>query len=431
MDDQANSPQKKDDDDKHHRKAGAFCGFCFSVTGSIGSVVLAKIAQCAKLIGALLLTFAKCSCDPPTTARFLYLMTGVLVLTNGLTFIGSLFPLVIQTCTGTTICLGPSLVWNSNSFFGDSNDLQNLAWRQIFPLDPEQLLRNWTGVFLGLICIIVHLSGFQFSFCTKTWLNVTFFSVFVMLFGAFPYSGNLGIVTGFFIPPLSSLTLYLMFSPQYRHEKTTFQFDGDYYFKSASPILQRPTFLYLIRFLSLVAGILVSITGIIHLVLIDFNWCTTGSCVGPSLFWNANTADAIKDSNNDLAWRSVFGLAPALFLPTWGPIILGFIAVMQHVRGHSFDFMDQSWAYVFLWYLFLGLFASMGYAGNFGIIVGLFCIVISILAFCVTLTTGGESKTNLDLHIPHLSDFNPYSSVVQINVSSPTVVVSPADENNV
>ena len=310
MDDQANSPQKKDDDDKHHRKAGAFCGFCFSVTGSIGSVVLAKIAQCAKLIGSLLLTVAKCSCDPPTTARFLYLMTGVLVLTNGLTFIGSLFPLVIQTCTGTTICLGPSLVWNSNSFFGDSNDLQNLAWRQIFPLDPEQLFRNWTGVFLGLICIIVHLSGFQFSFCTKTWLNVTFFSVFVMLFGAFPYSGNLGIVTGFFIPPLSSLTLYLMFSPQYRHEKTTFQFDGDYYFKSASPILQRPTFLYLIRFLSLVAGVLVFITGIIHLVMIDFNWCTTGSCVGPSLFWNANTADAIKDSNNDLAWRSVFGLAP-------------------------------------------------------------------------------------------------------------------------
>ena len=71
---------------------------------------------------------------------------------------------------------------------------------------------------------------------------------------------------------------------------------------------------------------------------------------------------------------------------------------VQHVRGHSFDFMDQSWAYVFLRYLFLGLFASMGCAGNFGIIVGLFFIVISILAFWVTLTTGGESKTNLDLH---------------------------------
>ena len=41
-----------------------------------------------------------------------------------------------------------------------------------------------TGVFLGIIMISVHFPGFKFSFCTRSWLHVCFYTLFTVLFGA-------------------------------------------------------------------------------------------------------------------------------------------------------------------------------------------------------------------------------------------------------
>jgi hypothetical protein len=39
-------------------------------------------------------------------------------------------------------------------------------------------------VFLGIVMMIVHLPGFKFTFNTRSWFHVCFFTLFTALFGA-------------------------------------------------------------------------------------------------------------------------------------------------------------------------------------------------------------------------------------------------------
>jgi hypothetical protein len=50
--------------------------------------------------------------DLPTIGRFYYLFAGVLILINGLVFIGDRFNTLTTPCTGSN-CIGPSLSWGS------------------------------------------------------------------------------------------------------------------------------------------------------------------------------------------------------------------------------------------------------------------------------------------------------------------------------
>lgn len=336
--------------------------------------------------------------DAPTIARGLYLCSGILVVINGFVFIGDLFNGVVGRCTGNN-CVGPALAWGS--WTGGNDDGQNAAWRAVFPLGPNQLLGLWTGVFLGILMLIIHLPGFKFSFNTRSWLHVSFFSLFTMLFGAFPYSGNLGVLVGFFMMPLCVLSFLLAFT-RYRHDPTTFNLRLSHL--HCGCLVDNELVLQITRILSLVAGLCVLIIGIIHIIVQDLRWCPAANfdCIGPSLRWNPSGVEFTLPGNGPTqgGWGAeLFTLAIDKFMELWGPIMLGLISIGQHLNGHQITAISVSWPRVFLWYMFVALFGSFGYAGNLGILTGFLCVFVSLLALAISLGGGATTKTHLDLQV--------------------------------
>lgn len=129
-----------------------------------------------------------------------------------------------------------------------------------------------------------------------------------------------------------------------------------------------------------------------------------------------STGDFVCDVNGDIysssakpgcavtfgvgGWRDVFTFQTEIFFPLWGPVFLGWFTILQHLQGRQWQSIYASWPRVFLWHLFLGLFAGLGYAGNLGIIVG-FCQIFgcALFALLISLGGGGHSRTHLELHI--------------------------------
>jgi len=336
--------------------------------------------------------------NAPTIGRFLYLISGVLITINGFIFIGDTFNQLGQ-CTGSS-CVGPALRWGS--WTGGTGDNQNLAWRLVFPLGPNRLFQLWTGVFLGVMMMIVHIPGFKFSFNTKSWLHVSLFTLFAVLFGAFPYSGNLGILVGFFTLPLVPLSFFLALS-KYRHEPTTLNLR--LHNIHCGCLVDNEFFIEGTRILGFIASVAVFVIGWIHIGVQDFNWCPAGNtydCVGPSLRWNPSNSNFLRNGNGPGAggWGDViFTFAIDVFFPLWGTVVLGYVAILQHLEGHAWQSISASWPRAFFWYLFLGLFSGLGYVGNLGILVGFFCILISLLSLCITLGGGATTRTHLDIHV--------------------------------
>lgn len=344
--------------------------------------------------------------DAPTIGRFLYLISGCLITINGFIFIGETFK-QLGNCTGTSNCIGPALFWGS--WTGGTGDGQNALWRTVFPLAPDLLFRNWTGVFLGLLMMVVHIPGFKFTFNTRSWLHVSFFSLFTVLFGAFPYSGNLGILVGFFTIPLVILSFFLAFT-KYRHEPTTLNLRLTHL--HCGCLVDNELFIHITRILSLVGGLAVMIVGFIHVFVQDFRWCPAGpagtfDCVGPSLRWNPTNSNRgfLFPANGPLTgpgWgATIFTFAIETFCPLWGPVVLGYVTILQHVNGHNWQSISASWPRVFFWFMFIGLFGSLGYAGNLGILVGFYCITVAMFALAITLGGGANTKTHMEIHVYH------------------------------
>ena len=109
--------------------------------------------------------------------------------------------------------------------------------------------------------------------------------------------------------------------------------------------------LLLARGLGFGIGAATLILGFISIFTFDFNWCpqTAGGivydqCFGPSLRWNNGGPgqDFVADANQGRlptlltpasGWRSVFTFDPEFFFPLWGPIIIGYITMLQHFKG--------------------------------------------------------------------------------------------------
>ena len=147
------------------------------------------------------------------------------------------------------------------------------------------------------------------------------------------------------------------------------------------------------------------IIGLIHVFVQDFNWCpvgTTYNCIGPSLRWNPT--DFLFAGNGPLqgGWGAViFTFAIDVFFALWGPVALGYLTILQHIQGHTWEVLSASWPRVFFWFMFLGLFSAMGYAGNLGIIVGFYCVVVACMALAITLGGGAHTRTHLEFHVHH------------------------------
>lgn len=340
----------------------------------------------------------------PTIGRYLYFIGGCLVTLNGFISIGEQFEVLGSRCTGSSNCIGPALSWSGGNFVAD----QNSVWRRVFPLDPVALFDKWTGVFLGAIMMLVHLPGFKLSFCTRTWLHVCFFTVFVMLFGAFPYAGNFGVLVGFFQLPLVLISFLMAFIPAYRNEPTTLLVHTN-----RSPVcgclVDNALFLTVTKVLSLFCGLFVVACGLVHVFTHNFNWCpwmTWGSadCVGPSLRWNPTNMDFLFEGNNAFGWRQIFTFKIDTFCALWGPIALGYITCLQHVRGHLWTSIYSTWPRVFMWFMFLALFSAFGYAGNLGILCGFLCVVVALFAMLISFGGGANTQTNLEINVPAFVD---------------------------
>jgi len=160
------------------------------------------------------------------------------------------------------------------------------------------------------------------------------------------------------------------------------------------------------RILSLAGGIAVFIIGWIHIIVQDFNWCSNTTplvdCIGPSLRWNEDGQPFLRPVNGPGAggWGDqIFTFAVDIFFSLWGPIALGYFTILQHMQGHSWQLISASWPRVFFWFLFLGLFSAMGYAGNLGVLVGFGCIGVATLALAITLGGGANTRTHLEIHV--------------------------------
>lgn len=111
------------------------------------------------------------------------------------------------------------------------------------------------------------------------------------------------------------------------------------------------------------------------------------SCLGANLNWG-NTLGKSFSENNGLAaisftgrfslketasnykWRDVFTTAPDHFVDTWAPFFAGLAPMLWGFESLRWSWV-KTWAGSLGYWLFCGLFTQIGYAGNWGIVIGI------------------------------------------------------------
>ena len=87
--------------------------------------------------------------------------------------------------------------------------LLNSAWRsRVFTLVPDFFVDNWTPLIFGIIAVFQCLGGFQSDWVSGSMLKALLFNVVMMLFAAFGYAGQAGIIVGF-IQALAGLLILI------------------------------------------------------------------------------------------------------------------------------------------------------------------------------------------------------------------------------
>ena len=97
-------------------------------------------------------------------------------------------------------CIGPALRWNPSDapFLRNSNGPGSGGWGSvIFTFAIDDFFPLWGPIVLGYISTLQHLAGHQWKAISVSWPRVFVWYIFVGLFGAMGYSGNLGILVGF------------------------------------------------------------------------------------------------------------------------------------------------------------------------------------------------------------------------------------------
>ena len=72
----------------------------------------------------------------------------------------------------------------------------NLGWQKDFELTPQAIVDHWQPLIIGWIALAHH-AQFSRSFqCYGSYLQMSFWYIFLAAFGCFGYAGNLGIIAG-------------------------------------------------------------------------------------------------------------------------------------------------------------------------------------------------------------------------------------------
>lgn len=349
--------------------------------------------------------------DWPTFVRAMHFLSGFLTIVVGLIFVGTEFS-QLPACQGDG-CIGRSLRWGTGGF--TINGDTNADWRSIFSLRPSVLVETWTPVFFGILSVTAHFPGFEHRFITKSWFHAGAWNCFLALFGHLGYGGNIGIIFGTFAAIVGIMCIFMQFSP-WRHERPQLHMTLGHVLDRWSFMADNEVVLTLARSVSLGIGIATLILGLVFVLTSNFNWCpaTVGAvtyteCFGRSLRWNNGGPgqDFVADANRGIpgltanGWRSIFTFNPEFFFPLWGPVILGYLTCIQHLKGRCWGFYN-SWPRVFLFFLFLALFANMGYTGSFGVLVGFFSVFEAFLALLISVAGGTNTRTHFEIHVKFL-----------------------------
>jgi len=343
--------------------------------------------------------------DIPTFVRAMHWLSGFLTIVVGLVFVGSEFSR-LPSCTGQG-CIGPSLRWG-NGFSIDRN-LNAVPWRAVFSLQPSVLVETWTPVFFGVLGVTAHFPGFEHRWITKSWFHAGAWNVFLALFGHLGYGGNLGIIFGTFAAIVGLMCVCMQFS-KWRHERPQLHMTLGHCVDRWSFMADNEVVLTLARSLGLGIGVATLIMGLISILTSNFNWCPTAvynECYGPSLRWNnGGTGQGFVDDANraggfENGWRSIFTFNPEFFFPLWGPVIFGYVTVLQHLKGRCWA-IYRTWPRVFLFFLFVGLFANLGYTGSLGVLIGFFAIFEAFLALLISVAGGNNTRTHFEIKIKFL-----------------------------
>jgi len=343
--------------------------------------------------------------DLPTFVRAMFWLSGALTIVVGLVFIGNAF--ANQPPCVNDGCIGPSLRWGLT--FTINNSL-NQNWREIFSLKTSALVENWTPVFFGIISVTSHFPGFSYRFITKTWFHCALWNIFLACFGHLGYSGNLGIIFGCFAIIVSFVCLGMQFT-RWRNERPTLHMTTGGLFDRFNCMTENEVMHFFAKAFGLFVGLFTFILGFVSVLTSNFNWCPSPpytQCFGPSLRWNnGGPNQAFVDDANGVTppttgsvggWRTIFTFDPQLFFPLWGPVFLGYFTIIQHIEGRS-NFFYRSWPRVFLWFLFVGMFGNLGYAGGLGIICGFCAIFEAFLALFIAIGGGTNSATAFQINV--------------------------------
>ena len=147
-----------------------------------------------------------CTCNAVGIVRILMLLSGVLTCVVGVIHVADAIHPWCTDATADVSCVGRYLVWNS----GDAGALRDSnkapLWRSIFSFSPSIFLDLWTPLFFGLISVFLHFPGLRMK-SLNNWYRISLFFLITALFANFGYTGNLGIIVGFFTSLVSVLAL--------------------------------------------------------------------------------------------------------------------------------------------------------------------------------------------------------------------------------
>jgi hypothetical protein len=237
---------------------------------------------------------------------------------------------------------------------------------------------------------------------------------------------------------------------KWRHERPQLHMTLGHCLDRWSFMADNEVVLTLARALGLGLGIATLILGLISVLTSNFNWCPTAQyneCFGPSLRWNnGGTGQGFVDDANratlgveNSGWRSIFTFNPEFFFPLWGPVILGYITILQHLKGRAWA-IYRTWPRVRsgaktkrnenrltktrrcsftlcllgslpIWASKLLVKFTLGHeltrylktsTGSLGVLIGFFSIFQAGLALLISVAGGTNTRTHFEIKIKFL-----------------------------
>jgi len=275
--------------------------------------------------------------------------------------------------------------WPSN-FLADVNKAN---WRApLFSFAPDVFVDVWTPFLFFYYGLAVHIATVPYGFQRTLKIGESFqrffaFHLIMAFFGGIGYGGDIGIIFGAIQFACATVIFILMFLCD---GEPALKLEAKFALKAAAENDSTKIFGKVTGWVSLVAGILVVILGF-------FRICGSGA----KLAW---IPAALQDQNKQ-HWRvPLFTFTPDNFADAWTPLAMGVLACACHLKAtsKSVEFLHKSHLRLFIYYVVMGLFGTIGYMGGLGIIFSAFVFLAALFQLIAIFIARGQSII-LDLEV--------------------------------